>query len=451
MIDDTVKTHTEPEAEERGRKTGLVFPSLDELLSQLEHLAQAHPDQVAFFVYGTSHVGEPLYALRVGEGPRRVLAYAFPQPDEPLGGLVVLRLAQRLLEDEALCRGATWVLLPCVDPDGARRNEGWFTAPLDLAAYARRHYRPPEGEQVEWSFPSDDPAWPWDRPRPETRALQVLLDEVRPQVLFPLHNALVGGAYAFVSEGAESLAAGLPARWEAPGLPTHRGEPELPFTRVLAPGVFRLPTLAEMAAALSSQGIADPAGLLGCGAPAFLYARRYGEVLTVVLELPLFAVPGIDDTSPSVLPYGEVQRVALADGRAAFAVWSAFHRRAFPFLKEDNPYRTALAAHRSTTPYFFKATATWLESDAGLERLATVAEALDGLEVARYWRLLPLGLLRQALAAAGPEAASLGEEVAAQLEEGLAAVLPALPARPVLPQALLDIVVEAISEIGRSM
>lgn len=427
-----------------GQGAGPAFLSVDALLAEVRRLAQAYPDRAALSVYGASRAGEPLYALRVGDGLRRILAYAFPQPDEPLGGLVACHLARRLLEEEGLVRGATWLFLPCVDPDGARRNEGWFTRPPDLATYARCHFRPPEGEQVEWAFPSDDPSWPWDRPLPETRALQALIDSFRPQVLFPLHNALLGGAYAYLSPEAAPLAAKLPQFWEARGLPTHRGEAELPFARALAPGVQALPDLEEIAAALRGPAIPDPAGLLACGAPAYLYVRRYGHVLTVVPELPLFTVAGIADTGPSVLPYSAVLQVALADARKVFALWSALHRRAFRFLREDNPYRSALTAYRCTTPFFLQALATWLEENAGLERLATVAEALDGLEVAAYWRLLPLGMLQQALAWEGrPEAGRLRDEVAARLEEGLAEVLPALPAAAV-PLAVL---VETASEI----
>ncbi len=419
--------------------------SVDDLLAEVRRLAQAHPGRAALSVYGASRAGEPLYALRVGDGPRRILAYAFPQPDEPLGGLVVCRLARRLLAEEDLGRGDTWLFLPCVDPDGARRNEGWFARSPDLAEYARRHFRPPEGEQVEWAFPSDDPAWPWDRPLPETRGLQALIDAFRPQALFPLHNALLGGAYAYLSPEAAPLAAELSRAWERRGLPTHRGEAELPFARALAPGVQALPELAEIAAALRGPAIPDPAGLLACGAPAYLYARRYGQVLTVVPELPLFTVAGIDDTGPSVLPYRVVQQVALADARKAFAAWSALHRRAFRFLTEGNPYRSALTIYRCVTPFFHQATANWLESGAGLERLATVAEALDGLELAAYWRLLPLGMLRQALEWDGrPEALRLGDEVAARLEQGLDETLPALPATAVAPETLAQTVSEIL-------
>ena len=213
------------------RETALVFPSLDNLLGGFFRLVQDYPGQAEPFSYGLSRQGESLLALRLGNGPGRVLVYAFPQPDEPLGGVALLRLAQRLLEDDGLRQRATWTLLPCVDPDGARRNEGWFTAPLDLGTYVRRHFRPPEGEQVEWAFPSDNPAWPWDSPLPETRALQALIEDVRPALLLPLHNALVGGAYSFLSEGAAALAPALPTCWRARELPTHQENRNCPLPR----------------------------------------------------------------------------------------------------------------------------------------------------------------------------------------------------------------------------
>ena len=440
MINDSGELETRQGDKEHALGESLAFPPLDDLLNQLRQLAQAQPDRMALFVYGQSCAGEPLLALRIGEGPRRILAYAFPQPDEPLGGLVILQLVRRLLQEAALCQGATWTLLPCVDPDGARRNEGWFTQPLELAAYAGRHFRPPEGEQVEWSFPSSDPAWPWESVLPEARALQALIDEERPQSLFPLHNALLGGAYAFVSPEAASLGPSLAGVWEALGLPTHRGEAELPFAQVIGTGVFRLPDLGEMAAALARQGIVDPASLLACGASPYLYGRRYGQVLTIVPELPLFVVPGIADDRPGGLSCGEVLGESLAADRAAWAGWSALYARAAPFLREDNPYRSALESHRRATPIFLQATAAWLASDRGLQRPASVAEVVDGLHATAYWRLLPLGLLRQAIAAEEGvgRLARVAAEVSGCLEKGLAGVLPVLQATPASLESLVQ-------------
>ncbi len=428
-----------------GGPDGTYFPSPDRLLVHFRELAHAPRGRAALFSYGRSRQGEELWALRLGEGLRRVLAYAFPQPDEPLGGPVLLRLARRLLDDADLRRAATWTLLPCVDPDGARRNEGWFTAPADLAAYARRHFRPAEGEQVEWSFPSDDPAWPWDRPLPEALALRALIDDLRPQVLLPLHNALLGGAYAFLSAEAAGLGPHLAPIWESRGIPTHCGQPELPFARSLAPGVYRLPTLVEMAAALSTQGIGDPAGLLGCGASAYQYARGLGPVRVVVVELPLFAVAGIADGRPAGVGHRQLLAEVLAADRAALECWLELYGRAAPLLSLDNPYCGALDAHRRSALPLLEAGVRGLRSGDVPERPATVAEVADGRRIAPYLRLLPLGLLVQALEAEeGAEAAGVRERAAGCLEEGLAEALPVLDARPVPLADLVGVVEEVV-------
>ncbi len=417
----------------------LTFPPLDNLLEEFRRLAERSQGRSTLHTYGYSRQGEGLLALELGQGPRRILAYGFPQPDEPLGGLALLRLAHLVLEDEALFRSARWLLLPCVDPDGARCNEGWFTRPLDLANYARCHFRPPEGEQVEWTFPSDDPTWPWERPLPETQALRSLLDDFRPEILVPLHNALLGGAYAFLSEEAMKLAPELAPLWERYGLPTHRGEAELPFAPVLAPGVYRLPTLQEMAAALSAQGIADPAGLLRCGAPAYLYAQSRGRVQVIVPELPLFTISGIEDTRPAAIGHRELLKESLAGDRAAFALWQALYRQAAPLLGTHNPFQSALENHLRTMPRLLEATARWLERDTSPDRPATLAEVVDCRKVLPYLRLLPMGLLEQALEF---EEASLAlqEEVRKALKETLNDVLARLDASPVPLSILLQVV-----------
>lgn len=430
-----------------------AFPVLDDLLRQFCILVESHRDRATLRIYGYSRQGEALLGLEVGRGPHRILVYGFPQPDEPLGGITTLHLARLILEKEDLFRSARWLLLPCVDPDGARRNEGWLTRPPDLANYARRHFRPPEGEQVEWTFPTNDPTWPWERPLPETQALQALLDDFRPEALVPLHNALVGGAYAFLSEEATHLAPHLPALWERRGLPTHRGEAELPFAPVLAPGVYRLPTLREMAAALSAQGIADSAGLLGCGAPAYLYVRHLGRAQVIVPELPLLTVSGIEDTRPAELGRRELLRESLDGDREAFALWQAFYRRTAPLLGADNPFRLPLENHLRTTPSLLEATARWLESDTFQERAATVAEVVDCRKVLPYLRLLPLGLLEQALAFEEEPVrnSTLRKEVHTILEQALNDVLDHLDPSPVPLLTLVQVALEIVLFVASRM
>jgi 2-polyprenyl-3-methyl-5-hydroxy-6-metoxy-1,4-benzoquinol methylase len=106
---------------------------------------------------GTSALGEPLHCLTVdgGEpaGDRDAVMFGLPHPNEPIGGLTTLHLARRLAEDPTLrARPAhTWHLVPYIDPDGLRLNEGWLAGPFTREHYARHFCE----EQVEWTFPLD--------------------------------------------------------------------------------------------------------------------------------------------------------------------------------------------------------------------------------------------------------------------------------------------------------
>ena len=93
--------------------------------------------------------------VRLGDGDERVLLHALPHPNEPIGATLVHFLLGELVTNEALRRGRSWFLLPCVDPDGTRLNEGWFAGPYTVRHYARHFYRPRSEEQVEWTFPID--------------------------------------------------------------------------------------------------------------------------------------------------------------------------------------------------------------------------------------------------------------------------------------------------------
>ena len=71
---------------------------------------------------------------------------------------------------------AAWHIIPCIDPDGMRLNEGWFAKPGDRTAYFADFYRPAGDEQVEWTFPFDYKNAYFDRMMPETLALARAID-----------------------------------------------------------------------------------------------------------------------------------------------------------------------------------------------------------------------------------------------------------------------------------
>lgn len=72
--------------------------------------------------------------LSVGNGSRSLLLDAF-------------------FEHTELLANYTWHLLPCVDPDRTRLNEGWFAGPFTMREYAKYYHRSTVAEQVKWTFP----------------------------------------------------------------------------------------------------------------------------------------------------------------------------------------------------------------------------------------------------------------------------------------------------------
>ncbi len=131
------------------------YATVDELAVAARQLAATHPDRTRLRHIGTSRLGEALECLTIRGGPRAAVVFALPHPNEPVGGLTAIHLATTLCQDEQLqpALGFTWHIVPCIDPDGTRLNEGWFAGPLTRGHYARNFYRPAYDEQVEWTFP----------------------------------------------------------------------------------------------------------------------------------------------------------------------------------------------------------------------------------------------------------------------------------------------------------
>ncbi|CAF3885733.1 unnamed protein product, partial [Rotaria sp. Silwood1] len=90
--------------------------------------------------------------------------------------------------------------IPCVDPDGTRLNQGWFSGPFTIRNYARNFYRPRTEEQVEWTFPITYKNYSWTTPSNETQALMYAIRLVQPDFVYGLHNSGFGGMYYYISQ-----------------------------------------------------------------------------------------------------------------------------------------------------------------------------------------------------------------------------------------------------------
>lgn len=155
----------------------------------------------AIGVAGTSTNGVPIHHVRFGAGSVKVLIVAFPHCMEPIGGLTAFSLMSLLRRgSRTLCDAdVEWHIVPCIDPDGALLNEGWTQGPFSLDSYMRNYYLQATSDQVDTSFPIVHKKLVWTKPSQEAQILKNLLDRIRPDFYFSLHNAWTGGAFYFIT------------------------------------------------------------------------------------------------------------------------------------------------------------------------------------------------------------------------------------------------------------
>jgi hypothetical protein len=181
---------------------------------------------------GYSRAGHEIRAASLGHGPRSLLAWGYPHPDEPLGAEALAWLGSGML-DGALSDLADWTvhLILCADPDETARNQAFLHGARDVRSFVRGAWRPMQlpwevdyGFELEWGpytrtagtdvFRCTDPdeclarcggqgcqrrnrPWP---PLPESAALAAAMDLFTPDLAVTMHGIAAGGDYTFVLE-----------------------------------------------------------------------------------------------------------------------------------------------------------------------------------------------------------------------------------------------------------
>ncbi|WP_419996877.1 M14 family zinc carboxypeptidase [Streptomyces boninensis] len=372
------------------------YPGVDELLDSFRELAARYPALITERRIGTSRLGEPLYCFTVGAGASDLVVVGGVHPNEPVGAVTALHLASSLCADDALRGryGATWHIVPCIDPDGARLNEDWFQAPADRIRYGRSFYRPPGHEQVEWTFPFSYRDAYFDAALPETFALMRLIDATRPRFLSTLHNCEEGGVYYYLNRPAPALYATLAEIPTAAGLPLATGEPEAPHVPVYAPAVYGSIDMRAAYDYLEAHGD-DPAARIA-GASSASYAEPYGTFYFVT-EVPHWSHPDADDPTPTPERYPEILRERATALREAGAFLKDVLDAAEPYLTIDSPF---LRATKSFAPGLIAdADVEAARAAAAEDRPATVSERYSCRASVHSCRIRFGGMLLRALAA----------------------------------------------------
>ncbi|GII95456.1 M14 family zinc carboxypeptidase [Sinosporangium siamense] len=391
------------------------FPTVDEIRACAKSLAEAHPDIATFEQVGVSTLGEPIERLTIGDGPGNVVVIGMPHPNEPIGMATIEHLASLLCADAAAREGVTWHFLPCVDPDGTRRNEGWFGGPFTRAHYARHFYRPGSEAQVEWTFPYNEGGLSFNNPLPETQAVMKVIDEAAPDLVVSLHNGEFGGVFYYVTDDAPEFADDLRAVAARAGVPLYLGAPDAPGSRPVGDAVFVMPSAAEIADSLRAAG-ADP-GLMLSGGSSMDYARRHGGD-SLIVELPYWSDVRACDPADSGRTHGEIAREAAAGYTVTLAALQEGFTRLTPRFDVDPALRDACAAFLSAFEHYARVP----EGDD--PRPASVAEEFTSAEWVRGLRLRLVGMYLRLLREVLERSEAAGEpadEVRAELDrvEGL--------------------------------
>lgn len=298
-------------------------------------------------VAGTSVNGVPIHHVRFGQGSVRALIVGFPHCFEPIGGLTVFALMSLLQQGhpELLAADVQWHIVPCIDPDGALLNEGWSQHPFDLARYIKNRYLQSGADQVDVSFPIQYKNISWDQPSKEAQVLQTVIDSVRPQFYFSLHNAQRGGTFYFLSRDI-----GAPFYQQISALlgqyriPMQKRPMWGPNCEQFAEGFIELPFRRkkyDYLAGITSR----PEDSLPYGAASWDYLKDIEpNALTLVAELGYVRHPSDESQIPTGLNLRQFKLRMDADAKFLASVLTEEWSRLAPQLDSANPLYRAMAA-----------------------------------------------------------------------------------------------------------
>jgi hypothetical protein len=140
-----------------------------ELVERLRSLAELHRGRLTLEEVGRSVQGRSIQLVTLGSGPRRILLWSQMHGDEPSATPALLDLASTLLSSDAaeargILEGATLLIVPMLNPDGAE-------------LYARRNAQAIDVNRDALQLST-----------PEGRLLKAVRDRFQPELGFNLHD-----------------------------------------------------------------------------------------------------------------------------------------------------------------------------------------------------------------------------------------------------------------------
>lgn len=375
------------------------FFGTDELYAHAARVAAANSKICSLDYVGASKKGEKIPMVKVGNGPTSILLFASPHPNEPIGAMMAYFLLDELIASPEMREDRTWHVIPCIDPDGTRRNEGWFKGPYTLKNYAREFYRPRGDDQAEWTFPIEYKTFKFDKPIPETKALMRAIDIARPTVMYSLHNSGFGGAYYYISRPLESAYADFHRLPTERGLPLSLGEPEAPYCKELHPAIYAANHLSDAYDYFEKFATGDPAQYMFGGASSRDYADTVSKPFTLIAEVPYFKTARISDTRLVGKKRGDVVLTGLEISRELLTFAKEIVDATLPKLTEEPVFRDASASFVGQILKRLDSEKAWAMSKEIMEEEATAAQEAHALYISPFYIGLTISMYRRALKA----------------------------------------------------
>lgn len=257
-------------------------------------LAKRFPEVVSVERIGSSRNEKPIYCLKIGHGKKTALMYGTPHPNEPVGSMMLDALSEILASNDELREKLdyTWYLIKSSDVDGLEKNEGWLKGPFTITNYQEHFFRPAFDQQVEWSFPITYKNYTFAEPIPETQCIMQLIQKVKPDFIYSLHNAGFGGAYWYMTDGNEELYDRMHQAAKKQQIPLSLGEPEEPFCERYADAIYQMTGLRDRYDYYETY-IPDghPEAFLNGGCCSAEYTQEHvnPEVKMLVTEVPYYS------------------------------------------------------------------------------------------------------------------------------------------------------------------
>ena len=269
------------------------FLTVIELEEELRKLQRK--DIIKINNIGESQDGHSILSAKIGNGENNALVFGFPHPNEPIGSLTCLSLIKMISNNEYLRNRFTWHIIPCADPDGAKLNEGWFKGEFTIEKYAKNFYRSMTPLQTDWTFPLKYKNHVFDDSPSNVIALARLIENTRPQLVYPIHNAGMSGAYFFMTRYfGDKFYNELTDLCKNLYIPLDMGEPELEIMQEWKKPVYREFTGKEYHDYYASVGI-EPDKKTGDSSIG--YSKNFNrDVVGIIGEIPYFYDKRIEDS-----------------------------------------------------------------------------------------------------------------------------------------------------------